>query len=176
MVDFAICYDWVFVRGFSPRHEVACNRQIPCHRARLSHGEIAISRNRCNACHAVLGATNRAVCAINDKREGRELRQRFFEVVGFSFWQAEFAFEGSFEDGCKAMSPNTSLWLAHPKEECHDVKGRVSLEPKENEKEFITRGAQNGISPCPQRALTTRARSEHRSRLLGSKPCFVKGR
>jgi len=128
------------------------------------------------ASHPVLGATNRAVCAINDKREGRELRQRFFEVVGFSFWQAEFAFEGSFEDGCKAMSPNTSLWLAHPKEECHDVEGRVSLEPEENEKEFVTRVAQRGIAPSPKRALPTSARSEHRSRLLGSKPCFVKGR
>jgi len=27
--------------------------------------------------HAVLGSATRAVCAINDKREGRELSQRF---------------------------------------------------------------------------------------------------
>ena len=128
------------------------------------------------ASHPVLGATNRAVCAINDKREGRELRQRFFKVVSLSFRQVEFSFEGSFEDGCKAMSPNTSLWLAHPKEECHDVKGGIDLEPEENEKEFITRGVQNGISPSPKRALPTCARSKHGTSLLSSHPCFVKDR
>jgi len=128
------------------------------------------------ASHAVLGTTNRAVCAINDKGEGRKLSQGFCEVMSLSFRQAEFSFESNFKDGCKAMSPNTSLWLAHPKEECHDVEGRVSLEPEENEKEFVTRVAQRGIAPSPKRALPTSARSEHRSRLLGSQPCFVKCR
>jgi len=84
--------------------------------------------------HAVLGTTNRAVSAINDERQGRVFSQRLCEVMSFSFWQAEFAFEGSFEDGRQAVCPLTGLRLAHPEEKRHDVKGRVDLEPEQNEK------------------------------------------
>jgi len=59
--------------------------------------------------HAVLGTTNRAVCAINDKRQGRVFSQRLCEVMSFSFWQAEFALEGSFEDGRQAVCPLAGL-------------------------------------------------------------------
>jgi len=79
--------------------------------------------------HAVLGTATRAVCAIDDKRQGRVVSQRLCEVMGFSFWQAEFAFEGSFEDGCQAVRPLAGLCLAHPKEKRHDVEGGIDFEP-----------------------------------------------
>jgi len=127
----------------------------------------------CLAGHAVLGAATRAVCAINDKREGRELSHRFCEVMSFAFWQAEFAFEGSFEDGRQAVCPLTGLCLAHPKEECHHVKGRVDLEPKKNEKEFIPRSAQHCVSSSAESALSALPGAQTESCFFGGLPRLV---
>ena len=123
--------------------------------------------------HAVLGSATRAVCAINDKREGRELSHRFCEVMSFAFWQAEFAFEGSFEDGRQAVCPLTGLCLAHPKEECHHVKGRVDLEPKKNEKEFIPRSAQHCVSSSAESALSALPGAQTESCFFGGLPRLV---
>jgi len=124
--------------------------------------------------HAVLGSATRAVCAIDDKRQGRVVSQRLCEVMSFAFWQAEFAFEGSFEDGRQAVRPLAGLCLAHPKEKRHDVEGGIDFEPEQNEKQFIARGTKDGVSSAAEGSLSALTGAQTESCFFGGLPCRVK--